>query len=77
MYVERWLKAGMQKEGGEIVSRSSCIPQGGVISALLANIYLHFTFDKRMEKYFRPVRFECYCEDVVIHCGSEKQARYI
>ncbi len=76
MYVERWLKAGMVKEGA-YWSRELGTPQGGVISPLLANIYLHFAFDKWMEKHHRWIRFERYADDVVIHCKSENQAVYI
>ncbi|GAA4444141.1 hypothetical protein GCM10023091_33850 [Ravibacter arvi] len=77
MYVERWLKAGMQKQDGQIISRTSGMPQGGVVSALLANIYLHFALNKWMEIHFPKARFERYCDDIVIHCRSQKQALYL
>lgn len=76
MYVERWLKAGMQQDG-EHLSRERGTPQGGVISPLLANIYLHFAFDKWMERNHLWIRFERYADDIVIHCKSEKQANFI
>ena len=41
MYVERWLKAGVEQKDGSITARTKGTPQGGVISPLLANLYLH------------------------------------
>ncbi len=75
-YVERWLKAGVMQDG-LIKSREKGTPQGGVISPLLANIFLHFTFDKWMEKNHPNMPFERYCDDAIIHCSSEKQAKFI
>ena len=49
----------------------------GVLSPLLANIFLHVVFDKWMAKYQPHVLFERYCDDIVVHCSSEKQATYI
>jgi len=76
MYVERWLKAGIFRSG-KSESRDQGTPQGGVISALLANIYLHVAMDKWMEKNHPYLHFVRYCDDAVIHCSSEKQARFI
>jgi RNA-directed DNA polymerase len=76
LYVERWLKAGVMKDtGGE--SRDKGTPQGGVISPLLSNIFLHFTFDKWMEKNFPYIKFERYCDDIIVHCASIKQAEFL
>lgn len=75
-YIERWLKAGVLVNG-EINTRDRGTPQGGVISPLLANIYLHFTFDMWMQKFYPHVPFERYCDDIIIHCTSEAQARFI
>jgi retron-type reverse transcriptase len=49
-------------------------PQGGVISPLLANIFLHFVFDKWIEKYHPEVKFERYADDIILHCQNFKQA---
>lgn len=76
MYIERWLKAGVSKEG-EIMSREKGTPQGGVISPLLANIFLHFVFDLWMQKNHSNMPFERYCDDAIIHCSTEKQANFI
>lgn len=76
IYIERWLKAGVLKEG-RIEERQKGTPQGGVISPLLANIYLHFAFDKWMQINHPNMAFERYCDDAIIHCTTEKQARFI
>ncbi len=76
IYIERWLKAGLYREG-KMEERTKGTPQGGVISPLLANIFLHFAFDKWMEKYHANMPFERYCDDAIIHCTSHKQAQFI
>ena len=76
LYIGRWLKAGIMSEG-MLKEREKGTPQGGVISPLLANIFLHFAFDKWMEKYYSYIRFERYCDDIIVHARSEKQAMYI
>jgi len=75
LYVERWLKAPMQREDGTLAARERGSPQGSAISPLLANLFLHYAFDKWMERSFPHIRFERYCDDVVVHCISEQQAR--
>lgn len=77
MYIKRWLKVEVLSSDNILIDRSTGTPQGGVISPLLANIYLHFTFDKWIEKYYPHVRFERYCDDIIIHCVSQKQAEFI
>jgi len=76
MYVGRWLKANVAGEHGN-VQRTKGTPQGGVISPLLANIYLHFTFDKWMERYHPEILFERYCDDIILHCATQNQAELI
>ncbi len=66
----------MLKEAG-IVSREKGTPQGGVISPLLSNIFLHFAFDKWMEIHYPYIKFERYCDDIVVHCASQKQAEFL
>jgi RNA-directed DNA polymerase len=74
MYVERWLKAGVEQEDGSIASRTKGTPQGGVISPLLANIYLHHAFDKWMDDAHPECPFERYADDIVIHCSRKEEA---
>jgi group II intron reverse transcriptase/maturase len=77
MYVERWLKAGIFQTDGTITPTFQGTPQGGVISPLLANIFLHVVFDKWMEKYHPEKPFERYADDIVVHCRSERQAEFM
>ena len=64
LYVERWLKAPMQVEGGSLEERESGTPQGGVVSPVLANIFLHLAFDTWMAECHSNVPFERYADDI-------------
>jgi RNA-directed DNA polymerase len=75
LYVERWLKAPLQREDGSLVERDRGTPQGSAISPLLANTFLHYAFDLWMARERPAVRFERYCDDVIVHARSEQQAR--
>jgi RNA-directed DNA polymerase len=77
MYVERWLKAPMQKPDGTLVQRVKGTPQGSPISPLLANLFLHYGLDAWMVREFPAVPFERFADDAVIHCVSERQAREV
>lgn len=77
MYVERWLKAGVVQQDKSFKLSLSGTPQGGVISPLLANIFLHVVFDKWMEKHHPEKPFERYADDIVVHCKTEKQATFM
>jgi RNA-directed DNA polymerase len=63
LYVERWLKAPLQREDATLEPRDRGTPQGSAISPLLANLFLHYAFDAWMEKRFPDVAFERYCDD--------------
>ena len=77
LYVERWLKAPAQMQDGTLVERNKGTPQGGVISPLLANLFLHYGLDKWMERELPTIPFERYADDVICHCVSEKQAKFV
>jgi len=74
LYAERWLKAGVKQKDGRIAARSKGILRGGVISSLLANIYLHHCFDKWMDEVNMQNPFERYGDDIVIHCSGKEEA---
>ena len=77
LYVGRWLKAPLQQADGTLVARDRGTPQGSAISPLLANLFMHYAFDAWIAREFPGVRFERYCDDAVVHCASEKQARQV
>ncbi len=75
LYVGRWLRAPVQKPDGTLEARIKGTPQGGVISPLLANLFLHYAFDAWMARTFPVVQFERYADDIIVHCGSEGEAQ--
>ena len=74
LYVARWLTAPRQQPDGTLVARDRGTPQGSAISPLLANLFMHYAFDRWMATEFPSVPFERYCDDAVVHCGSRRQA---
>jgi group II intron reverse transcriptase/maturase len=74
LYIERWLKAPTQWADGSLIERTEGTPQGGVVSPILANLYLHYAFDLWMVREFPSIPFERYADDVICHCRSEVQA---
>lgn len=77
LYVKRWLKAGILQRDGKVVDRLTGTPQGGVISPLLSNIFLHVVFDQWMANNHPGKPFERYADDIVVHCKTEKQALFV
>jgi len=75
LYIERWLKAPVQMEDGSVVPRTAGTPQGGVISPLLANLFLHYAFDMWMARNYPHIPFERYADDAICHCKSAEEAR--
>jgi RNA-directed DNA polymerase len=74
LYIERWLKAPVGAEDGSRLARDKGTPQGGVISPLLANVFLHHVFDTWVVREHPGCPFERYADDVVIHCRSYEEA---
>jgi len=77
LYVERWLKAPLQNSNGELVPRDVGTPQGGVVSPLLANLFLHYAFDAWVRRAMPSVPFCRYADDGLLHCRSRKQAKFV
>ncbi len=75
LYIDRWLKVPVRMEGGDVVARRAGTPQGGVISPLLANLFLHYAFDVWMARNYPHVPFERYADDIVCHCKSAEAAQ--
>ena len=74
LYLRRWLEAPVELPDGILQERTSGTTQGGVISPLLANLYLHYAFDAWMRRSFPHVPFERYADDVICHCRSRAEA---
>lgn len=74
LYIERWLKAPMQDAKGQTIERHKGTPQGGVISPLLANLFMHYAFDMWMARKYPSNPFERYADDAVIHCRTKQEA---
>ena len=77
LYVERWLTAPVQLPDGTLQEREKGTPQGGVISPLLANLFLHYAFDRWMRRQYPQVPFERYADDAICHLRTEEQARQL
>jgi group II intron reverse transcriptase/maturase len=84
MYCLRWMEAPVETKEGVMCKEGRGTPQGGVISPLLANLFLHFVFDQWMVKNFATVRFEryaddiiAYADDIIAHCGTKEQAETV
>ena len=77
LYIERWLNAPLQKADGTLVERTKGTPQGGVVSPVLANLFLHYAFDVWMQRTFPGVPWCRYADDGLVHCKTEEEAQHI
>jgi len=77
LYIERWLKAPLQLADGTVVERPQGTPQGGVVSPVLANLFMHYTFDTWMRRTHSGIPWCRYADDGLIHCSTESQAQAI
>jgi len=75
LYIERWLKAPMVQEDGTRTERNRGTPQGGVVSPILANTFLHYAFDLWMVRTHPDLPWCRYADDGLIHCRSEQEAQ--
>ncbi len=75
LYIERWLKAPMVQEDGTTIERTCGTPQGGVVSPILANIFLHYAFDLWMARTHPDLPWCRYADDGLVHCRSEQEAQ--
>jgi RNA-directed DNA polymerase len=77
LYVERWLKAPMQLPDGTLKERNTGVPQGGVISPILSNLFLHYAFDVWITKKYPSMPWCRYADDGLAHCKTEKEAQQL
>jgi group II intron reverse transcriptase/maturase len=74
LYIERWLTAPFETEQGARLERDRGTPQGGVVSPILMNLFMHYAFDCWMQRTFAQCPFARYADDAVVHCRSQQQA---
>lgn len=74
LYIQRWLQAPVVLSDGSTEQRQRGTPQGGVISPLLANLFLHYAFDRWMAKTHPAIAYERYADEVVCHCRTRREA---
>jgi RNA-directed DNA polymerase len=77
LYITRWLVAPLEKDDGTLLQRDRGTPQGSAISPLLANLFLHYAFDRWMARSFPGCPFERYADDGVVHCRSAAEAQTV
>jgi len=78
LYIYRWLKCPKQVDGElEVKKAGEGTPQGGVISPLLSNLFLHYALDKWMDKTHRGKKFVRYADDVIVHCATKSEAERV
>lgn len=77
LYIKRWLTVPFEFNDGTVVARKAGTPQGGVISPVLANLFMHYVFDDYMTKHFPTIPWARYADDGITHCVSLKQAKYL
>lgn len=78
LYITRWLQTPVQTKSGDLLyKQGKGTPQGGVISPLLANLFLHYAMDKWLERTHPTVKYVRYADDAILHCKSISQAKYV
>ena len=75
LYIQRWLTMPVQTKSGELIQKQGKgTPQGGVISPLLANLFLHYAMDKWLEQNHPNVEYVRYADDAILHCRTKTEA---
>jgi RNA-directed DNA polymerase len=77
LYIERWLVAPFEAQDGTRLPRARGTPQGGVVSPLLMNLFMHYAFDRWMHKTQPDCPFARYADDAVVHCRTRQQAEAV
>ena len=77
LYDGRWLRAPVERPDGTHIERTKGTPQGGVISPVLANLFLHYAFDLWIARNYPSIQFERYADDAIVHCKTEEEARTV
>jgi RNA-directed DNA polymerase len=77
LYIERWLTAPFETTDGERMARQRGTPQGGVVSPILMNLFMHYAFDVWMQRTNPSCPFARYADDAVVHCRNREQAEQV
>jgi RNA-directed DNA polymerase len=77
LYIERWLTAPFETTDGTRLPRARGVPQGGVISPILMNLFMHYAFDSWMKRTYPQCSFARYADDAVVHCRTQAQAEAV
>jgi len=78
LYINRWLESPIETESKELEYREGKgTPQGGVISPLLANLFLHYALDKWLEQTYPSLSFVRYADDIIVHCRTEEESKEV
>jgi len=77
LYVTRWLHAPLQLPDGTLEERTRGTPQGSAVSPVLANLFMHYAFDRWMARNWPDVPFERFADDVIAHCVNKRQAQVV
>jgi len=77
LYIGRWLRAPFESGQGARLTRDRGTPQGGVVSPILMNLFMHYAFDCWMQRTYARCPFARYADDAVVHCRSEAQAQEV
>ncbi len=77
LYIERWLTAPMEQEDGSIAERKRGTPQGGVVSPILSNLFMHYAFDLWMARTHPDLPWCRYADDGLVHCQTEREAEAV
>jgi len=77
LYLGRWLKAPVMTTEGAVLPRNCGISQGGPLSPLLMNLFLHYTFDRWMQRQYPQLPFARFADDALVHCRNESEARSV